>query len=111
VDTGATLKDLADADFTNRFGPVDVALVVLPKEVDVVAIIVSRFLKWVLEFPIYCENSCLILKGGILLPRTSLLQEQFSGPSAAMIVSRGRQILFVRWKKLLSNWEKSVGFI
>lgn len=83
VDAGATFEDLADADFVIVSVPVDVALLVLPKVLDVIGDNTIVFEVGSTKMPI-CESVANHLKRRNFIATHPIAGTEFSGPSAAI---------------------------
>ena len=83
VDTGATFDDLVDADFVIVSVPVDVALIVLPKVLDVIGDQTIVFEVGSTKMPI-CEAVANHPKRRNYIATHPIAGTEFSGPSAAI---------------------------
>ena len=83
VDTGATFDDLVDADFVIVSVPVDVALIVLPKVLDVIGDQTIVFEVGSTKMPI-CEVVANHPKRRNYIATHPIAGTEFSGPSAAI---------------------------
>ena len=83
VDTGATFDDLVDADFVIVSVPVDVALIVLPKVLDVIGDQTIVFEVVSTKMPI-CEVVANHPKRRNYIATHPIAGTEFSGPSAAI---------------------------
>ena len=83
VDAGAAFEDLADADFVIVSVPVDVALLVLPKVLDVIGDNTIVFEVGSTKMPI-CETVANHSKRRNFIATHPIAGTEFSGPSAAI---------------------------